>query len=452
MQVTARDVSFSRVLRRRDVIALSFGAMIGWSWVLMTSHWIQNAGSVGTLIAFVAGGVAITLVGLTYSELAAAMPQAGGEHVYSERALGRNWSFVCTWAILFAYVNVCLFEAVALPTAIEYLLPVIRLGTLWTVLDAPVDAGFVIVGVFFSLVVTGVNYVGIRAAAIFQTVATLLIVVAGLLLITGAIAFGETANAEPWIAIPATGILSVLIMVPAMLVGFDVIPQSAEEIDLPPHLIGRLLIVSVAVAVLWYVAIAFSVALGLDAAARAQSTMATADAASALWGHPWAGSLLVLGGIGGILTSWNAFIVGGSRVLFALAESGQAPAVFSRLHPTHHTPYIGIATIGVLSMIAPLFGRTILVWLIDAGSFGVMLAFLFVAISFLVLRKREPDMPRPFSVTWPRTVGWGAVVLSILLLCAFLPGSPSALVWPWEWGVILVWAALGVIVRLAYRS
>ncbi|MCP5178606.1 MAG: amino acid permease [Pseudomonadales bacterium] len=452
MQVTARDVSFSRVLRRRDVIALSFGAMIGWSWVLMTSHWIQNAGSVGTLIAFVAGGVAITLVGLTYSELAAAMPQAGGEHVYSERALGRNWSFVCTWAILFAYVNVCLFEAVALPTAIEYLLPVIRLGTLWTVLDAPVDAGFVIVGVFFSLVVTGVNYVGIRAAAIFQTVATLLIVVAGLLLITGAIAFGETANAEPWIAIPATGILSVLIMVPAMLVGFDVIPQSAEEIDLPPHLIGRLLIVSVAVAVLWYVAIAFSVALGLDAAARAQSTMATADAASALWGHPWAGSLLVLGGIGGILTSWNAFIVGGSRVLFALAESGQAPAVFSRLHPTHHTPYIGIATIGVLSMIAPLFGRTILVWLIDAGSFGVMLAFLFVAISFLVLRKREPEMPRPFSVTWPRTVGWGAVVLSILLLCAFLPGSPSALVWPWEWGVILVWAALGVIVRLAYRS
>lgn len=434
MQVTARDVSFSRVLRRRDVIALSFGAMIGWSWVLMTSHWIQNAGSVGTLIAFVAGGVAITLVGLTYSELAAAMPQAGGEHVYSERALGRNWSFVCTWAILFAYVNVCLFEAVALPTAIEYLLPVIRLGTLWTVLDAPVDAGFVIVGVFFSLVVTGVNYVGIRAAAIFQTVATLLIVVAGLLLITGAIAFGETANAEPWIAIPATGILSVLIMVPAMLVGFDVIPQSAEEIDLPPHLIGRLLIVSVAVAVLWYVAIAFSVALGLDAAARAQSTMATADAASALWGHPWAGSLLVLGGIGGILTSWNAFIVGGSRVLFALAESGQAPAVFSRLHPTHHTPYIGIATIGVLSMIAPLFGRTILVWLIDAGSFGVMLAFLFVAISFLVLRKREPEMPRPFSVTWPRTVGWGAVVLSILLLCAFLPGSPSALVWPWEWG------------------
>ena len=90
-------------------------------------------------------------------------------------------------------------------------------------------------------------------------------------------------------------------MVSALLVGFDVIPQSAEEIDLPPNKIGRLLVISVACAVAWYVLIAFAVGLGLTAEQQASSTMATADAAKALWRQPWAGALLVLGGIGGIM-------------------------------------------------------------------------------------------------------------------------------------------------------
>ena len=452
MPDSARNVSFAKVLKRREVLTLSFGAMIGWSWVLMTSFWVQNAGSLGTLIAFAGGGLAIALVGLTYSELAAAMPKAGGEHVYTERALGRTWSFVCTWAILGAYVIVCIFESVALPTALAYLLPQIRVQTLWNVLGADVDLGFVLVGVAAAALMTWINVLGIRTAALFQTVATAVILVAGAVLVTGSAAFGDLDNAQPWIAAPATGILTVLIMVPAMLVGFDVIPQSAEEIDLPPALIGKLLVVSVVIAVMWYGFIAFAVALALDGPAREASTMATADAASAVWGHPWAGTLLVLGGIGGIVTSWNAFIVGGSRVLFALGQSGQIPAAFARLHPRYHTPYVGILVIGALSMVAPLFGRTILVWLINASSFGVMLAFLMVAISFVVLRRREPDMPRPFRVSFPRLVGWGAVGLSILMLSAFLPWSPSALVWPWEWGVILTWSAIGLLFFLRYRK
>ncbi|MDH3641425.1 MAG: amino acid permease, partial [Gammaproteobacteria bacterium] len=109
---------FKRVLKSREVITLAFGAMIGWSWVLMTGHWVTTAGSLGTLIAFAGGGLAIALIGLTYSELASAIPRAGGEHVYTHRGLGPRWSFVCTWALLLAYVNVCLFESVALPTAV----------------------------------------------------------------------------------------------------------------------------------------------------------------------------------------------------------------------------------------------------------------------------------------------------------------------------------------------
>lgn len=443
---------FNKVLRSREVITLAFGAMIGWSWVLMTGLWVEVAGSIGTLIAFAGGGLAIALIGLTYSELVSAMPRAGGEHVYTHRGLGAGWSFFCTWALLLAYVNVCLFEAVALPTAMEYLTPDIRIGTLWTFMGSEVDAGFVLIGAGASILITVINVLGIKPAAWFQTIAFSMIMIAGIALLIGAVSFGEVGNAEPWIGVPATGILTVLIMVPALLVGFDVIPQSAEEINLPPARIGLLLVISVALAVLWYGLISFSVALSMPRVDIAASSMATGDAATALWGHPSAGALLVLGGVAGILTSWNAFVIGASRLLFALAESGMVPAVFGRLHPRFHTPYVGIIAIGVLSCLAPLFGRTVLVWLINAGGFATIVAYFFVPIAFLALRRNEPEMNRPFRVSHPRLVGSGAIVLSLGLISAYLPGSPSALVWPYEWVTISVWTVLGIVLFLRFRA
>lgn len=434
------------MLRSREVLTLSFGAMIGWSWVMLTGHWVESAGSLGALLAFGAAGVVIALIGLTYSELAAAMPQAGGEHVYTHEGLGPGWSFVCTWALLMAYWVVCAFESVALPTALEYILPDIRLATLWTLLDAPVHLGFVLIGVGAAIAMTWINVIGIRVAAIVQSIVTGMILLAGLVLFTGAAAHGDLANATPLIATPATGVLTVLIMAPALLVGFDVLPQSAEEIDLPARRIGWLLIGSLLLAVAWYGAISFAAALGLDADARANATMATADAAKALWGGGWAGVALIIGGVGGILTSWNAFIIGGSRVMFALAESGVLPAAFARLHPRHRTPYVGIIALGAMACVSPFFGRTILVWLINAGSFAVVVAYLFVPIAFLALRRKRPEMARPFRVKCPRTVGAAAIVLGVALFCLYLPFSPSSLAWPHEWGMVLGWAALGATV------
>jgi len=441
---------FRKVLKNREAITLAFGAMIGWSWVLMSGFWIQTAGSVGTLLAFAAGGLAISLVGLTYSELVSAMPEAGGEHVYTHRALGAGWSFFCTWSLLLAYVNVCLFEAVALPTAVEYLVPGLRLGTLWTLFGADVDLGFVLIGSGCAVLITVINVLGIKPAARFQAVAFALIVLAGVALLVGAVGFGTLDNARPFIGTPATGILSVLIMVPALLVGFDVLPQSAEEINLPPGRIGLLLVVSVFMAVAWYGLIAFSVAVALPRDTLAASAMATGDAAAALWGHPAAGSLLVLGGVAGILTSWNAFVIGASRLLFALAESGLVPAVFARLHPRYRTPHVGIIAIGVLSFFAPLFGRTVLVWLINAGGFATIVAYVFVPAAFLVLRRKEPDLPRPFRVSCPRLVGFGALLLALALITAYLPGSPSALAWPEEWLTITIWTLAGLALYARY--
>ena len=89
-----------RLLNKLDVFVLAFGAMIGWGWVVLSGTWIGTAGTLGAIIAFVAGGVLVTLIGLVYAELASAMPQMEGVLVFSKRALGRRAAFVCTWSVV----------------------------------------------------------------------------------------------------------------------------------------------------------------------------------------------------------------------------------------------------------------------------------------------------------------------------------------------------------------
>jgi amino acid transporter len=435
---------FERVLDKREVIALAFGAMIGWGWVVLAGGWVISAGSLGAMLAFAIGGFAVVLIGLTYAELASAMPLTGGEHVYSHRAFGMGGSFLCTWAIILGYISVVAFEAVALPTVIEHLFPGYKVGHLWTVGGYDVYLSWVLVGSLGAVAMAWINILGVKTCALFQKVVTLLILIVGLMLITGSLFNGETANMEPLFASGAKGILAVLIMTPFMFVGFDVIPQAAEEIDLPYEQIGKLLVLSVVMAVAWYIGIVLAVSLALDTQQTADSTLSTADAMTAIFGGSWAGKLLVLAGIGGILTSWNAFLVGGSRAIYAMAHAKMLPAFLGRLHPRYNTPVNAIIMVGALSVVAPLFGRPALVWLVNSGGLGIVVAYAAVAASFLVLRKREPDMPRPFRVPNGEAVGWGALVLSTGIMLLYMPGSPAALVWPYEWAIVGGWTLLGL--------
>jgi APA family basic amino acid/polyamine antiporter len=437
--------AFIRVINRRQVLALAFGAMVGWSWVALTGHWIAGAGTIGAIVAFLAGGGVLIFVGLTYAELAAAMPQVGGEHVYSGRALGRTASFICTWAILLGYTSVVAFEAVALPTVLEYLLPGFSQGYLWTVAGWDVNATWVMTGALAAIAMIVINILGIRTAARLQVLVVAVVLISGLGLVWGAATSGAVTNVSPAFRGGFAGMLSVLVMVPFMFVGFDVIPQSAEEIDLPFAEIGRLLVFSILLAIVWYALVIGAVALGLPDVERSASSLPTADAASALFGNGWAGKLLVIGGIAGILTSWNAFLIGGSRALYALAKAGQVPGMFGALHPKYHTPHRAILLTGGLAIIAPLFGRPAMVWLVDAGGLGIITAYAMVALSFLVLRAREPDMERPYRVKSGKLIGYLALTLSIALATLYLPWSPAALVWPHEWLIVLGWCALGLI-------
>ena len=443
---TTSQGQLTRVLARKDVLALAFGAMIGWGWIVLTGSWIQSAGSLGAITAFLIGGLIIVLVGLTYAELASAMPQVGGEHVYSYRAMGHLASFLCTWAITLGYVSVVAFEAVALPTVVEHLFPDYAVGHLWTITGWEVKATWVAVGVAGSLAMMWINYIGVRTAALVQKVVTLLILAVGILFITGALFQGSTATMQPLFSVEEGvmgGIMMVIIMVPFMFVGFDVIPQAAEEINLPFREIGRVLMISVILAVFWYAFIILGTSLMLDPEALGASSLAVPDAMQAAFQAPWAGNLMILAGIAGIITSWNAFYIGGSRAIYALAHSGMLPAWLGKLHPTYRTPTNAILVMGILSAIAPFFGRPALVWLVVAGGLGIVIAYLFVSLSFVVLRRREPEMERPFKVRQGKLVGALAVLLSLGLTAMYLPGSPSALS-AIEWAIFAGWMGIGL--------
>ena len=116
-------IRINKVLNAWDVLVIAFGAMIGWGWVVSTGGWIEKGGVLGAAIGFVIGGIMIFFVGMTYAELTAAMPQCGGEHVFSYKAMGSTGSFICTWMIILGYVSVACFEACAFPTIITYLWP-----------------------------------------------------------------------------------------------------------------------------------------------------------------------------------------------------------------------------------------------------------------------------------------------------------------------------------------
>lgn len=432
-----------RVLGRWDVLAVAFGAMIGFGWIVLTGEFLESAGTAGAALAFVIGGIIILFVALTYAELVAAMPSVGGEHNYVLRSMGSKPAFFTSWSLVLGYVSVVAFEAVAIPQTILYLFPDMLAGYLWSVAGYEVYATWVAVGVGTAIIMTGLNYVGMKPAATFQSLAVVFLLIVGLTLVTGSFVGGSRENMEPLFTGGAAGLISVLVATPFLFVGFDVIPQSAEEIKLEYKQIGQVLLVSVLMAITWYVMIMLTVGSSMPAADLAASDLAAADGAVALWSSPLMGQVLVLGGIAGLLTSWNGFLIGASRLVYAMARSGMLPQWFARLHPKFRTPSNAILFIGGLSMIAPFFGRQTLIWLVDAGGLAIIVAWGMVAISFVILRRREPDMVRPFRTPGGIGAGLLATVFVGGLAFLFMPGQPAALV-PAEWVIIAAWAALGV--------
>lgn len=464
--MTQKKSEFNKVLNAWDILVIAFGAMIGWGWVVSTGGWIEKGGVIGAALGFAIGGIMIFFVGLTYAELTAAMPQCGGEHVFSYRAMGATGSFICTWMIVLGYVSVACFEACAFPTIITYLWPGFLKGYMYTVAGFDIYASWLITAIVIAFLIMMINIIGAKTAAILQTVLTCIIGGAGILLIVASVINGTVDNLDGQIFAGTTtgvnikAIIGVAAMSPFYFIGFDVIPQAAEEINVPPKKIGNILILSVVLAVIFYafviIAVGFVMNPGDIIASQEATGLVTADAMAAAFNTKIMAKVIIVGGMCGIVTSWNSFLLGGSRAMYSMAESYMIPKFFAKLHPKHKTPVNALILIGILTMLAPFAGRKMLVWISDAGNFGCCFAYCMVALSFMILRKKEPDMPRPYKVPCYKFFGTMAVIMSGFMVAMYcIPGSGGNLILQ-EWLMVLGWSALGgvfyVVCKVKYKE
>ena len=176
--------------------------------------------------------------------------------------------------------------------------------------------------------------------------------------------------------------------------------------------------------------------------------LVTADAMAIAFNSHTMAKVLILGGLCGIITSWNSFLIGGSRVMFAMAKSRMIPSSFAKLHPVYKTPIVALLLLGLTSIIAPFFGRVMLVWIVDAANFACCLAYCIVSLSFVVLRKKKANLKRPYRVRHASWVGIMAVLMSGFMAAMYLiPGSACTLVWQ-EMVIVVGWTLLGIFLGI----
>ena len=449
----SEKTKFNRVLNTLDVLVTAFGAMIGWGWVVSTGSWLSRAGVGGTVLGFVIGGIMIYFVGLTYAELTTALPQVGGERVFSLRAFGPVGSFICTWFLILSYIGVVCFEACSLPTVIQYIFPGFMKGYLYTIAGFDVYATWLFAGIVFAVLITYVNIRGIKAAAVFQTVLTILIAAVGISLVAASAVRGTPSNLDGHIFLgdgvvaSIKNVLSIAVIAPFFLFGFDVIPQVAEEIKIPLKKVGRLMLLSIVLAVLFYGLVVFSVGYVMTekdiSTSVGSNGLVTAEAMAKAFSSEVMAKILIIGGICGILTSWNSFMIGGSRALFSMAEAHMIPTVFAKLNKKHKTPTNALVLVGALSIASLFLGRSALIWISDTASFACCIAYCMVAAAFLILRKKEPQLERPYKVKKYMAVGLIATVMAAIMVFLYLiPGSGCTLA-PQEWAIAAGWVILG---------
>jgi amino acid transporter len=440
--------------------ALAFGSMIGVGWVTAMGSWLTQAGPAGAIVAFLGGGATMLLIGLCYAELTPMLPVAGGEVAYAYRAFGTGKAFLAGWFLAFGYISVSGFEAISVGRVLAYMYPGIDRWPLYEVAGGTVYLSHLLLGAAFTALITWINYSGVARAGAFQVTLTFGFIGVAVLFILVGIGSGDLSNAEPFFPRGAGfsvwgGVLAVFVTAPFWFVGFDTIPQGAEEANasVRPRQLGTVILLSISAATLFYVALIAAVSLVGPwelVAARDLPTARAFDLAfdSRVWTQ-----LVLVAALVGLLTSWNGFFLAASRVLFSLGRGRIISERLGETHPQNGTPHRAVVLTGLITLLAPFLGPNALLAFVDVGSFCIGVAFLSVALSTIRLRKSHPEAHRPYRIPGGLWIPYAAVAGSILILLVMVtPGSPAALVWPLEVGILVGFSVLGGLFWWAGRA
>jgi amino acid transporter len=451
--MTQQSPSLRRELKLRHFFTLSFGTIIGVGWITVLGSWLSEAGPVGAMLAFLAGGLLLSLIGMCYSEVATMYPVSGGEVAYAYAIDGAWAAFGAGWFLAFSYITTVGFEAISVGWILETLFPAIGGPVLYSVLGEDVKLGGLLVGLIGTAIICWVNYRGAGSMARFQDTMTYgLLFLSGIFIVAG-ILFGDTANLEPWFVRretgwPWMGVVAVLATTPFYLLGFDVIPQAMGEKSegAALHLMNRVIVLGLVGAGIFYALVILAASMSLPRAALLAHELPAVGALEAALGSPQLGRLVLFAGLLGLITTWNACFFAGSRVLYALGRASIIPTSYGEVHPRHRSPKRAVLLVGLAGAVAPFLGRGAILPMVDASTVAIAGVFLLICVGVMRLRRARPDHPRPYRVPGGNAIPIAAALASagILFLALYTPYLETTGRLPVAWGFLFVWCGLGV--------
>ena len=453
------QVSLSRNLGLFDITMIGVGAMIGAGIFGLTGIAAGVAGPVGLLLAFFLNGALTSLTGLSYAELGAAFPQAGGGYAWVKEGLARIYGFYAGWLSWFSHSVACSLYAVLFGTFFVELLEMGDLHPGHDILFWGLTATQVWVKIFAvlaALLFVMINVRGSSETGLIGNIVTIFkVIVLGLLVIFGLRAMMNMPNwADNFWRDPSplpNGIGGIILAMGLTFVafeGYEIIAQSGEEVKDPGRNVPRAIFLAIAIVVVIYLAVAFvSIgALQQDSGLPNWVYMgengerAMIETARSIM--PYGALMMVLGGLASTISALNATIYSSSRVSFAMGRDRDLPAVFGRIHPRNKTPHWAVWLSGLLIMfMAVAFPIEDVA---SGASITFLLLFLMVNIALIRLRTTRPDLVRPFRapfVPWLQIISIG---LQLVLAVELFELSPTA------WVTTGVWLLLGLLVYSRY--
>lgn len=437
-------------MSKRFIWAIAYGSSIGWGAFILPGDWLISSGTLGATLGITIGGLLMLIIAVGYGALTAKFPVSGGEFAFTYAGFGKFSAFIASWFLVLGYICVVALNASAFSLLFKFVLPdFLEVGYLYTIAGWDVYIMEVILSSLILIIFAFISMKGSGLSGNLQFIFCLFMaaVVAGLFVtsfFTGEFAF---ENAKPLFNDEAgvwTSIILIVAIAPWMYVGFDNIPQAAEEFKFSADKTFKLLVFGIVASILTYVAMILVTSWiypdqnSMDGAVWVtgsviQSSMGTIGLA-----------LLAFAISFGVFTGLNGFYMSSSRLIFAMGRANFVPTIFAKIHPKNKTPHYAVLFVLLVCLIAPWLGRTALNWIVDMSSVGVSVAFLAtsaVSVKFFSTKENK-------NIVYVIFGALGVVISLVFLVLLLFPGSPAALTAP-SYYALLAWVVLGAIFLLA---